>query len=148
MLKKLAKKVIAKPKIAPKTTQNAPADDVFNKVKTWCDENNTDIFIYSGPIVSNLSASFVNEILQKTDCRKNCLLFLTSYGGEADWAYKMAAALKKRYEKYAKYLSKIYAEHCHRFIISFFANLAQPRRTLSECYTKSYLCRRKMGLFY
>jgi len=100
MLKKLAKKVIAKPKIAPKTTQNAPADDVFNKVKTWCDENNTDIFIYSGPIVSNLSASFVNEILQKTDCRKNCLLFLTSYGGEADWAYKMAAALKKRYEKY------------------------------------------------
>ena len=101
MAKKVVKK-IGKIKAAPSAT-TSPI--IFDQVKTWCDSTKTDIFIYSGSIGSNnsnsfLSERFVNEILQKTNHRENCLLFLTSYGGDADWAYKIAAALKKQYTKY------------------------------------------------
>ena len=87
-------------------TQNSVSKSTtYDTVKKWCDDNETDILIYSGSIGSDnsnshLSERFVDLVLSKQNKRKNCLLFLTSNGGIADWAYKIAAVLKKEYEKH------------------------------------------------
>lgn len=77
----------------------------YEIVKKWCNENNCDIYIYSGSIGSfdknvYISERFINLIVENPDKKENCMLFLTSYGGDADWAYKISATLKKFYKNY------------------------------------------------
>lgn len=91
--------------VQPTSMVGAPQISTYDRVKAWCESENTDIFIYSGSIGADsnnsyLSESFVNQILTNDKHKKNCLLFLTSFGGSADWAYKIASALKNTYDKY------------------------------------------------
>ncbi|MDR2933942.1 MAG: hypothetical protein LBU68_01520 [Rickettsiales bacterium] len=90
-----------------KSLQSTPdkTSTTLNNVEKWCNDNKTDIFIYSGSIGSDNSNSFLSErfidtIIEKSNNRENCLLFLTSFGGSADWAYKIVSALKTKYKKY------------------------------------------------
>lgn len=90
--------------LSPQVPQSIPVSK-YEQVKEWTEENDCDIFIYSGRIGAfeenfYISERFVDLVEQKNDKRKKCLLFLTSYGGDADWAYKISATLKRFYDSY------------------------------------------------
>ena len=76
-----------------------------NSVESYSKRNNTDIYIYSGPIGAvdssfDLSSFFIQKVLNKKDKKENCLLFLTTYGGNPDAAYKIASILRSEYKNY------------------------------------------------
>lgn len=73
-----------------------PAAD--NKlIETW--NKDTDVLIFNGDIESNTDKSLIN-ILEEKAKHKNVLLFLTTYGGDADAAYRLARYLRCRYDHY------------------------------------------------
>lgn len=87
-------------------------ENLKKEILNYSNETNTDIFIYSGPIgyteTGNpqeqpklLPELFINTIIGKNNKKDNCLLFLTTYGGNPDFAYKIAAVLKNAYKTYS-----------------------------------------------
>lgn len=78
---------------------------LYEQVENWCNETSTDIFIYSGAIGAFEDNGFISErfiavLEEKVNRCENCMLFLTSYGGDADWAYRISATLKRLYKCY------------------------------------------------
>lgn len=67
----------------------------------YCTETDTDILMFNGAIGDSVGITngFVDFILGRPH-RKNCMLFLTTYGGDANWAYKIYKALKTTYDDY------------------------------------------------
>lgn len=52
----------------------------------YCTETDTDILMFNGAIGDSVGITngFVDFILGRPH-RKNCMLFLTTYGGDANW---------------------------------------------------------------
>lgn len=67
----------------------------------YCTETDTDILMFNGAIGDSVGITngFVDFILGRPH-RKNCMLFVTTYGGDANWAYKIYKALKTTYDDY------------------------------------------------
>ncbi len=62
-------------------------------------EQDTDIVVYSGEISTTFADHFVEEVMGSTDA-KGVLLVLTTYGGSADGAYKIARSLQREYDSF------------------------------------------------
>lgn len=60
--------------------------------------HNADIFYYSGP-VSWVGYEKITECCIAHEPRKNAYLILTTYGGDADAAYRIARALRHNYQE-------------------------------------------------
>lgn len=67
----------------------------------YCTDTDTDILMFNGAIGDSVGITngFVDFILGRPH-RKNCMLFLTTYGGDANWAYKIYKVLKTTYDDY------------------------------------------------
>ena len=57
-----------------------------------------DLFVYSGPIDRTGADKFVDMVNAATERPEGVSLFLTSYGGDADSAFRVARALSHAYE--------------------------------------------------
>lgn len=60
-------------------------------------DEEADIFLYSGPI-DGARGNGLLSILDQAPARRDARLVLATYGGSADWAYKIIKALRRRHE--------------------------------------------------
>src|SRR5215213_3599550 len=68
-------------------------------LKAVSDKLDADMFLYSGRLEKDGAIQFI-EVAQPHKNKKNVVLILTTYGGTADAAYKMARHLKRSYERF------------------------------------------------
>lgn len=65
---------------------------------------NADIYLFNGKINDTNSDKFVNEIHYKEDKRENCVLILTTLGGDPDAGYRMVRTIKSYYKEFILYV--------------------------------------------
>lgn len=82
-------------------TKIEPRQSLKDMISEYCAGTDTDILMFNGAIgdSTGITNGFVDFILGRKH-RKNCMLFLTTYGGDANWAYKIYRALKTTYDEY------------------------------------------------
>lgn len=67
------------------------------------DNLDADIYVISGAIDRNAAYTLMGESNQSQH-RTNCLLILTTYGGDPDGAYMIARFLQRAYKKFTLYV--------------------------------------------
>ena len=72
---------------------------VAKKYKEYANRTDTDIFVFAGPILYSASCDFVDGVIKMSAHRSNCLLFLTTPGGDPHAAYRIIRVLRARYKK-------------------------------------------------
>ena len=72
-------------------------DSCRKKIDRYCEEMNTDLFLYSGDINLVGSERFIESVEEKPERAPNASLFLTTYGGDIHRAYRMIRSLKRHY---------------------------------------------------
>ena len=87
-----------KEKEAPKELE--PYEKAANEIAK---ENNTDVILFVGPI-TRVSAKTLIGICNETNRRKNVLLIMETYGGNADAGYQIARCLQDKYENFAIFI--------------------------------------------
>lgn len=75
-----------------------PESEIEEKLLSQWDPD-LDVFIYSGDICGSLDKTWINIIEQKSE-RSKVLFLLTTYGGDADAAFRTARFLKRKYKKF------------------------------------------------
>jgi len=73
------------------------ANDLSSLVNEYLDSKNADGFLYSGSINRSDADRLVKLIDCRTDRRKNVCLFITTFGGDPNAAYRIGRALKVNY---------------------------------------------------
>lgn len=73
-------------------------DQLVTLVEQIATQHNADVFYYAGP-VSREGYDLVTQCCVAHTPKKNACLFLATYGGDADAAYRIARALRHNYEK-------------------------------------------------
>ncbi len=91
------------------TQQTATAEDSENDsatmpslamlIKAVSDKLNADMFLYSGDLDRDGATWFIG-VTEQYKNKENVVLILTTYGGTADAAYKMARHLKRTYQRF------------------------------------------------
>ena len=64
------------------------------------DENDANIFLFSASITDANADRLIDIIKNISPKRKNAALFMTTYGGDPDAAFRIARYLKRQYEKF------------------------------------------------
>lgn len=59
-----------------------------------------DIYLFSGGISGDAASKFTRLVRTSESPRKTATVFVTTYGGDADAAYRMARSLQNRYETF------------------------------------------------
>jgi ClpP class serine protease len=72
-------------------------NDLSSTVNEYLDSKSADGFLYSGPINRDDADKFVKLIDCRPDRRKNVCLFITTYGGDPNAAYRIGRSLKANY---------------------------------------------------
>lgn len=78
----------------PSKEQEKPED----KIKQLMDS--ADVYVFSGPMYYDRVDALRNVVFSKQKHKNRCILFLTTFGGDADSAYRLTAALKEVYGKF------------------------------------------------
>jgi serine dehydrogenase proteinase len=76
-------------------TPNERADLVHGYIA----DQQTDLYVYSGPVARDPADTFIELLLEKEQRRETVTLFICTYGGEADAAYRIARTLRRLYKK-------------------------------------------------
>ncbi len=79
-------------------------DELFRLVTNVSNHYEADIYLYSGPMDRSYDDFFIKTVNNNRK-HKNSLLFLTTYGGSADAAYKIARTLQYSYDKFTIFLN-------------------------------------------
>jgi hypothetical protein len=74
-----------------------PTNVIAELVDEYIKENQSDIFLYSGPIEYTQSCDFVDLICKKNTQHKKAILYLTTPGGDPHAAYRMIRTLRGKY---------------------------------------------------
>ena len=78
--------------------------DKKSLVQAVSDEHNADVLVYSGHLFQPSDINFASLVRAKRKAakkkNKNCLLVLTTPGGSADCAYRIARCLQRSYRTY------------------------------------------------
>jgi hypothetical protein len=67
-------------------------------------QKDADVFLFNSPIHANAADSLRNMICKKTDKRKNVVIFISTFGGDADSAYRIMSCLHNHYSNVAAYV--------------------------------------------
>ena len=67
-------------------------------IEAVAEENGADVFLYAGPLTSGWDEDFISKCPDKSD-HDNAVLYLTTLGGSADVAYRIARHLQERYSE-------------------------------------------------
>ena len=73
-------------------------DDLSSAVNEYLDAKDADGFLYSGSIDQDNADRMVKLIDMRPDRRKNVCLFITTFGGDPNAAYRIGRALKANYQ--------------------------------------------------
>jgi hypothetical protein len=73
------------------------ASDLTSAVNEYLDGKNADGFLYSGPINRDNADRLVKLIDNRPDRRKNACIFITTFGGDPNAAYRIGRSLKANY---------------------------------------------------
>jgi Serine dehydrogenase proteinase len=79
-------------------------DNTGKDVELLAKRENADLFLYNGPIQSQRVDRLRHLVCQRAQKRDNVILFLTTYGGDPDSAFRLAACLRRNYKKFAVYV--------------------------------------------
>ena len=92
---------ISRKNTKPTASESARGIQLKEKITDYCKQTDTDMLLFNGTIGDSVgfASGFVDFILNRPH-KKNCMLFLTTYGGDANWAYKIYRALKTTYDNY------------------------------------------------
>jgi hypothetical protein len=74
-------------------------NDSQNTISEFIAESNSDAFLYSTAIADSFTDRFIELVTAKKNRRSIASLFITTYGGDPDAAYRMARCLRKNYER-------------------------------------------------
>lgn len=66
-------------------------------VNTIGGSSEADLYVYGGPLERQFEQKMLFTLQHKQNRRKNAVLFLDTYGGHADAAYKIARAFRRHY---------------------------------------------------
>src|SRR4051794_24007018 len=91
------------PESAEEPTKTSVAPSLATLIKLVSEKLDADIYLYSGMIDRDGAAKFI-EIAEQHKHRTNGILILTTFGGTADAAYKIARHFKRIYEKFILYV--------------------------------------------
>lgn len=69
--------------------------------------NDSDVFVFNGPIRAETYRSFRQTIKQNQNRRKNALMILSTLGGSPDDGYRIARSLQQKYEKFTIYIPSL-----------------------------------------
>jgi len=72
-------------------------NDLSSAVNEYLDGKNADGFLYSGPINRDNADRLVKLIDSRLDRRKNACVFITTFGGDPNAAYRIGRSLKANY---------------------------------------------------
>lgn len=67
-------------------------------VQEYCVKEDTDLFLFSGPIEPAPVQEFREIVLKKNPIKGTATLFLATHGGDANWAFRMARTLQAKYK--------------------------------------------------
>lgn len=73
-------------------------------IERLANRENADIYLYSAQIQSVLVDRFRTLVCERKPKRDNVMLFLTTYGGDPDAAYRLATCLRRNYKKISVYV--------------------------------------------
>jgi len=62
------------------------------------EKNDADYYLLSATIDDSTADQFVNMLRDNVDKRKNCVLILTTYGGDPDAGYRIVRAIHRSYD--------------------------------------------------
>lgn len=77
-------------------------DEIGDLVRAYVNASNSDLFLFNAPILSGSQGpvdTFTSLIFDKTPRRPSVAVFLTTYGGDPDGAYRMIRCLRKSYQR-------------------------------------------------
>lgn len=74
------------------------ANEMVDELRNSITNGATDVYIYIGSIDGNIQ-NLRNLINTHPNKRNEADLFLTTYGGDPDWAYRLVSILRKYYKK-------------------------------------------------
>src|SRR5690242_8210365 len=77
-------------------------------IKELSGRHSADIFILSGNINDNTADQLINYIRRLSTKNKNCILILTTYGGDPDAGYRIARCIKQYYQKPGKFILYVF----------------------------------------
>ena len=80
-------------------TNKSNEEKIRSIVKSYIDEKESDLYLYSGALDDEHSSEFISTIMDKGNRRKNVSVFLTTYGGNAHSAFRMTRCLQKFYSQ-------------------------------------------------
>lgn len=74
-------------------------NESYKKIIDYYDSVKQDVYIYVGPIDSKIQ--LLRDIIRSHSNKKEeVCLFLATYGGDPDWAYRLVTTLRKHYIKF------------------------------------------------
>ncbi len=86
------------------TYQSEQYMELQDVLQTLIEENKSDIFLFSASINDMNADKFIN-IIRDTACQnENCILILTTWGGDPDAGYRIMRALRRYYQKITMYV--------------------------------------------
>jgi len=84
--------------------RNVTPKELVSAIAKLAKREDADLYVYSADIRGGYVDQFRAIICNKVQRRKNVILFLTTMGGDPDAAYRLAACLKRHYQKVAVYI--------------------------------------------
>jgi hypothetical protein len=73
-------------------------DEVAARVQGYIDASESDLYLFSGEISRVSAAEFVRTVCARSARHPKATIFLTTYGGDPNAAYRMAKALRRSYQ--------------------------------------------------
>jgi hypothetical protein len=71
--------------------------DAQDTISRFIEHSNSDVFLFSAPIMDLFADRFIELVIAKKNRRPTASLFITTYGGDPDAAYRMARCIRKNY---------------------------------------------------
>ena len=71
-------------------------EEFHKSIKAVAEENDADVFLYAGPLSEDSGHEFI-ELCPDEIENPNAVLYLTTYGGSPDAAYRMTRYLQHKY---------------------------------------------------
>lgn len=79
---------------------NDPDKIIGRLVRQLGEESDSDLYLYAGPLERQFEQRQLFLVKHRSERRKNAILFLETFGGHADAAYKIAKAFKRNYQRF------------------------------------------------
>jgi len=74
-------------------------DEMNEALGRLIEKNDADYYLLSATIDDSTADQFINMLRDNIDKRKNCVLILTTYGGDPDAGYRIVRAIHRCYKK-------------------------------------------------